>query len=446
MSDLLSIGASGVRAYQTALSTVGENIANVGSAGYTRRAVQMNEVPGGSGSVNQYGAGNGVVLTGIVRAGDNYAAASLRASTSDLNRTTNGASWLDQIDGALTGNSLTSRVTSFFAASQSLAAEPGSTALRTTMLSAAGSAAIAFTATGQALDQVGTNLDIAGNQAATGLTSLGVSLASINEGLGRAAPGSTAAAQLMDQRDQILTQMSGIVDLNATFDSIGRTTVTLAGSTGTPFVKGNQTGTVAYSRDANGQASFSYTVNGAETALSPSGGTMGGIVDGAQRVAANRAQLNGIATDFANTVNANQLAGQDLAGATGTAMFTVGTAPTDLSVALTSGSQIAAAAPGGGARDATNLANLETARQSKGFEASLAGQITDNATALKQKNTIAAAQTSILSGAQTALSSASGVNLDSEAVDLMRFQQAYSASSRIIQVARETMQSILDIR
>jgi flagellar hook-associated protein 1 len=173
---------------------------------------------------------------------------------------------------------------------------------------------------------------------------------------------------------------------------------------------------------------------------------MGGIVDGAQRVAANRAQLNGIATDFANTVNANQLAGQDLAGATGTAMFTVGTAPTDLSVALTSGSQIAAAAPGGGARDATNLANLETARQSKGFEASLAGQITDNATALKQKNTIAAAQTSILSGAQTALSSASGVNLDSEAVDLMRFQQAYSASSRIIQVARETMQSILDIR
>ncbi|WP_447406974.1 flagellar basal body rod C-terminal domain-containing protein, partial [Clostridium perfringens] len=77
---------------------------------------------------------------------------------------------------------------------------------------------------------------------------------------------------------------------------------------------------------------------------------------------------------------------------------------------------------------------------------SLAGQITDNATALKQKNTIAAAQTSILSGAQTALSSASGVNLDSEAVDLMRFQQAYSASSRIIQVARETMQSILDIR
>ena len=68
MSDLLAIGASGVRAYQTALATVGENIANVGSTGYTRRTVQVTEVPGGSGTVNQYGAGNGVNLTGIVRA------------------------------------------------------------------------------------------------------------------------------------------------------------------------------------------------------------------------------------------------------------------------------------------------------------------------------------------------------------------------------------------
>ena len=36
MSDMLSIGATGVRAYQTALTTVGDNIANTGVAGYTR--------------------------------------------------------------------------------------------------------------------------------------------------------------------------------------------------------------------------------------------------------------------------------------------------------------------------------------------------------------------------------------------------------------------------
>ena len=39
----------------------------------------------------------------------------------------------------------------------------------------------------------------------------------------------------------------------------------------------------------------------------------------------------------------------------------------------------------------------------------------------------------------------SGVNLDEEAVDLIRFQQAYQASSRVVQVAREILQSILAI-
>ena len=91
MSDLLSIGASGVRAYQSALSTVGENIANVNSPGYTRRTVNIAEVAGGSGSTNPYGAGNGVVMTGVNRSADVYASAALRTSTSDLARTTKGA-------------------------------------------------------------------------------------------------------------------------------------------------------------------------------------------------------------------------------------------------------------------------------------------------------------------------------------------------------------------
>ena len=52
MSDLLSIGASGVRAYQTALSTVSENIANTGTAGYTRRTTTLGEVGSISGGIN----------------------------------------------------------------------------------------------------------------------------------------------------------------------------------------------------------------------------------------------------------------------------------------------------------------------------------------------------------------------------------------------------------
>lgn len=448
MSDMLSIGASGLRAYQTALSTVGENIANVNATGYTRRAVVLSEVIG-SGSATSKGNFNGVALTGITRSTDVYSSTALRASTSDLTRTTKGAEWLDRIQGALTGNALTSRVTSFFASAQSLAAEPDSTALRTGMLSSATSAAIAFTATGKAFDQVDADIDTAGNQAAQGLTSLASSLTKVNEGLGRSQPGSIAAAQLMDQRDSILSQMSELVDIDARMDSLGRASVSIGGSSGPALVQGATTGTVSYARDDNGKIAFSVTVRNVTTQITPSGGTIAGIVDGAERVGAIRQELNAVATDFVKAVNDNQAAGKDQTGATGLPMFVVDPAgsPTDISISpdFKSGSQIAAG-KGGGARDASNLAALETTRVSKGYEASLTTLVTGNATAYKQKNTIADAQAAIRDGAATALSTSTGVNLDSEAVDLIRFQQAYAASGRVIQIARETMQTILDIR
>ena len=447
MSDLLSIGASGVRAYQTALATVGENIANVGSTGYTRRSVNLAEAVGGSGSVNQYGAGNGVVMTGITRSSDVYSSVALRSATSDLSRTTKGADWLDRIQGALTGNALTTRVTSFFASAQSLAAEPNSTALRGGMLSAAASAGIAFTATGKAFDQVDADIDSAGNQAAQTLTSLGESMTRINEGISRALPGSTAAVQLMDQRDNILSQMSELADVSTKMDALGRATVSLAGSSGPPFVQGINSGMVSYNRDTNGKISFSVTVGAVVNRIDANGGALAGISDGAERVAAVRQELDAVASGFVKAVNDNQFAGKDQSGATGIAMLTTGTNPTDISVStqFTSGSQIATG-KGGGVRDASNLADLEATRVSKGYEASLTTLVTGNATAYKQKNTIADAQSAIRDGAATALSTATGVNLDSEAVDLMRFQQAYAASGRVIQIARETMQTILDIR
>ena len=97
------------------------------------------------------------------------------------------------------------------------------------------------------------------------------------------------------------------------------------------------------------------------------------------------------------------------------------------------------------AADAGLRAGLASLRQSGAFEGKLTGIIAETGAALSAKQTVAAAQTSIRDGAVSARDAVSGVNLDDEAVNLLRFQQAYQASSRVIQVARETLQSILDI-
>ncbi len=448
MSDLLNIGASGVRAYQTALSTVADNIANTSTPGYTRRTTDMTEIGAAAGVLNNnaVNTGNGVLVTGLSRSADQFRSADVRTANADLARSETGIDWLGRIQTALTGNQLGDQLTSFFTSVNAVAADPTATTPRSAMLESASATANAFTATGKALDSVASDLDSTADNATTTLDSLGAALAKVNDGLGRSADGSAASAALLDQRDQLLEQMSAITDVNVSTDAVGRATVRLGGTSGPLFVGGTEAGNVTYVRNDSGAVSFAVHRAGTSASFSPSGGALAGIADAATRITGARDQLDSIATSFITGVNAVQAQGRDLNGNPGAAMFAAGTSPTDISLALTDPSGIAAAAVGGGQRDNSNLANFATLRSSGGFEAGTTALISDNAATLAARQQVATAQTAIQAGAVSARDSVSGVNLDSEAVDLMRFQQAYSASSRVIQVARDALQSILDIK
>ncbi len=448
MSDLLSIGASGVRAYQTALSTVSENIANTGTAGFTRRTTTLTEVSSVGGGLNARTSvsSNGVTVAGIGRSADAYRSQAVRSAGTDLAKTEAGVTWMNRIETSLSDNQLGDRLTSFFTAAQKLAADPTSEPTRAVMLEAAGTAAAAFTATGAALDTATADLDSTASQAVQSLNSLGTALAKINDGIARTSLGSSTAAQLADQRDQVLEQMSTITDINTSFDTLGRTTVRLGGATGAVFVAGGASEQLSYARNGEGAVQFAVTGAGGASAVAPTGGALAGFAEGAQRIAAARGSLNAIATDFTTKVNAVQAQGRDLDGNPGAALFATGDTPTDISVALTEPRGIAAASATGGTRDASNLTALQAVRTSGAFETRTTTLIAGNAAALEQRKVVAEAQSAIREGAVSALASASGVDLDSEAVDLLRFQQAYQASSRVIQTARDTLQTILDIR
>jgi flagellar hook-associated protein 1 FlgK len=448
MSDLLSIGASGVRAYQGALTTTSENIANVGVEGYARRSTRLAEVGAASANYRYTGveSGMGVAITGTARSADAYKTAAVRTASTDLARTESGAAWLDRIQTALTGNQLATRVTGFFTAASTLAADPTSGAARTGMLESGTTVAGAFMATGRALDQVATDLDSSADQGAAALNRFGAALAKVNDGLARTGPQSAAAASLADQRDQLLERMSALVDLTVTTDAIGRATVRLGDASASVFVTGTSAGTVTYARSA-GNVSFAMFRDGLASVVSPNGGALGGIADGAQRVAEARADVDAIATGFTADVNAFQARGQTLDGTTpGVAMFDTDPAsPTEITLALSDPDGIAAAAIGGGKRDGANLATLQEARATGRFESRTTTLIANNAAAIEQRTLVADAQSAIRDGALAARDAVSGVNLDTEAVDLLRFQQAYQASSKVIQVARDIFQTIIGI-
>jgi flagellar hook-associated protein 1 FlgK len=48
--------------------------------------------------------------------------------------------------------------------------------------------------------------------------------------------------------------------------------------------------------------------------------------------------------------------------------------------------------------------------------------------------------------AESARDKVSGVNLDEEAADLIRFQQAYQAAAKILQVSSQLFDSVLQVR
>ncbi len=447
MSDLLSIGASGVRAYQSALGTVSDNIANASTPGYARRATTLAEVISTSGSLTQSRSieQNGVVAGGVSRSSDAYAAATVRVAGSDLSRTQTAATWLGQVQNALTGNQLGERVTGFFNAATTLAADATSTTARSVLLEAGTGVAHAFAGTARALDQAGSDLDGTADDAAGKLNALGASLAKVNDALGRTAPSSAAGAGLADQRDGLLEQMSALSDIDVRTDALGRANVRLGNASGPALVAGGEAGTLTYARSDTGTVSFAVHLDAQTSAVTPMGGALAGIADAASRITDARAALNQLASGFADGVNAVQAQGRDANGQPGAAMFAAGATPADLSLVLTDPAGVAAASAGGGPRDNSNLANFASLRQSGGFEGKLTGMVANTGAALSAKQTVAAAQASIRDGALSARDAVSGVNLDDEAVNLLRFQQAYQASSRVIQVARETLQSILDI-
>ncbi|WP_374944095.1 flagellar hook-associated protein FlgK [Sphingomonas sp.] len=449
MSDLLAIGASGVRAYQGALTTTSENIANAGVEGYAKRSARLAEVGAASGSYRSgaVNAGMGVTITGIARSADAYKTAAVRTAGTDLARTESASAWLGRIQGALTGNQLTARVTGFFTAASTLAADPTSSAARTALLESATTAAGAFSATGRALDQVAADLDSTADQGTAALNRFGAALAKVNDGLARTAPDSAAAASLADQRDQLLEQMSTLVDVTVTTDSIGRATVKLGDASGAVFVSGTSAGAVTYARDAD-KVTLAMFRDGVSGAVLPNGGALGGIVDGAKQVADARAALNTIAGAFTTDVNAFQARGQTLGGgAPPPKMFDIAPAsvPTEFKLSLTNPDDIAAASVGGGPRDGSNLATLQASRAASGVEGRTTTLVANNAAAIEQRKLVADAQSAIRDGAVSARDSVSGVNLDTEAVDLLRFQQAYQASSKVIQVARDIFQTIIGI-
>jgi flagellar hook-associated protein 1 FlgK len=446
MSDLLNIGSSGLTAYRNALSAVSENVANADTPGYSRRTVDLREIQvnGKSPGYRSQYIFSGVTTVGVNRAWDQFKANEARQSDAAAGRADTRQTWLTNIESALDDGptGVGSTITNFFSAATTLAGDPTNALNRQAMMTSLDDVTRAFRRTSDALGRISTGIGDSAQLEVQSINDAIGALYNLNGSIRTSAPGSSARASLEDQRDQLIDSISTKLDVTATIAGDGTVTLTSASASAQPLMLPSGPGLVGLQRAADGRLALSLSINGTTMPLPAASGTLSGYVDTASQNADRRMQLDALATDFAATVNGWQAGGLDADGNAGADLLTAAGGASGLSLAVTDPDLIAAAGTDGTANG--NLLALSGVRTSANFENRWSGIVSGNAQVLASAKAEASAADSWRDFSKAALDEVTGVDLDKEAADLLRFQQAYSASARIIQVARETVQDLFD--
>lgn len=446
MSDLLSVGASGLRAYGRALSNVGDNIANAQTPGYARRTTRLEELAG-NGEMTLYhaaGLANGVRVTGINRITDQWLVDGSRAASADAGQTAARLPWLSATEAGLAqgGNDVGAALTGLFNSADQLSADPTSTTLRSLFLAAADGTAAAFRRTAVSLDSAVSGVGTAAIGAVTQLNTDLVALQKVNDGLLRARDGSTNQAGLLDERDRLLDSIGAAVPISVTYDNRQAATVRLGGAAG-PFMLSGTGGPSTFGVATAVDGRLTYSLSTVGGAILPAAGQLTGLAEAANHVADQRLGLDALATQVATDLNTAHTAGIDANGNPGAPLFVLGAAGAASIAAVPHTPDEVAAADATSANG--NLLALAGLRGNAGVEAGWAALVAAQSQSVSTARAEDAAASSRRDGAFAARSEISGIDLDQEAADLLRFQQAYAGSARVIQTARDTLQSILDI-
>jgi len=451
-SDLLSIGRSGAQAARIALDVTAQNIANASSDGYVRRSTRLQEVSssGGIGSIGDVSL-SGVRLEGVVRNADLFRQAEVRRTGADAARADAEVAGLENVQAAVEQSNVYNAMVGFEGSLQQLVGDPTSASLRANVIEAARTMVGTFNIAATALDSVGTGLRFEATDGVTQVNTLSGELARVNLRLARAADASSDQTALLDQRDSLLQQLSAFTDVATTINADSTVELRIGGAGGPLMVQGGSAGTLAMTTAGDGTITFA--VSGLTAAPAPAaltGGALAGKAQALVKLADVHARLDGLADAMAGAVNTAQAAGITPANAAGQPLFAGGPPFTaaSLALSLTDGAGIATAPAGAGAnsRDAGNLNALRTALGNADPVGGMDALLFDVSGTVQGRTVTRDALRTIANGAQVSLQAQAGVDLDQEAVNLVRFQQAFQASGKVMQTAKDIFDTLLAIR
>lgn len=445
----LQTGLTGLRAAQAGIDTTSHNVANANTPGYTRqRSLQQARKPY-EAAVGPMGTG--VDVAGIQRIRDAFLDARVRSTSALAGYDSVRADLLSRAE-QITGEpeaGVAIELDNLWAAFEDLANEPNSSAARTQVLSALGTVTARIRSTAGAWDQLG--LDTTGRRdaAVAEINDLLTSVADINRQVMNAGD-RPVPPDLYDQRDSALDRIAALTGASSKLQPDNSVTVTLGG---VDLVLGSAAGSL--SADPTTHAVTATPAGGgAGVAVSPSG-ELGGLTQFLSTdLPTQRTKLNDFATILADTLNTQHAAGYTPnnpgPAAAGGTLVSYGADPAlTIDVAFTNVNLLAAAGNAAGEPfDGANAAALAEYRFKPVGAANLTDRyrlnIVDLGAQVAGLERSARSREELSHAASLARTSMHGVSIDEEMVNLVQYQRALEAATRVMTAVDEALEVLVN--
>jgi flagellar hook-associated protein 1 FlgK len=433
----LSTALSALLVSQQSLETSANNVANTNTPGYSRQRPIL--VPGDPVVLGNWSIGTGVVLQKFESIRDPILELRINQETQNQGQLDAALGALQQIQVGFSGTNsgIGDAISKFFDSLQQLSINPTDLSLRQAVLTAAGNLATNFNTESHNLQAQQGNLDLNVVQTVSQINTLTNQIAGLNQQVANLENVHEDAGIFIDQRTEAIRQLSSLVDVSVIQTESG---IALTTSNGTPLVAGQHSFPLTTEVGAGGiHQIFAGTVNITRLLTS---GKLGGLLDSRDTtIPGVLGDLDQLAAGLATALNTANRTGFDLNGIAGADLFVpppiggVGAAAS-LAVAITDPALIAASSDGTSGSNG-NLAVLSAVHDQAivngqkplEFYSNLVfkvGSGTANTSADLQASDLILRQ---LGDQRAAIS---GVSLDEEASNIVKYQAAYQAAARVV--------------
>jgi flagellar hook-associated protein 1 FlgK len=462
----LWMGAQSLTTQQLAIQTIGNNISNINPPGYARQRANI-VTDSTTGIGGEFDMGSQVTNIESLRSNmlDSLVQQSLGQqgyadNQSSLTSTVQDALG-EQFSGSASTNSsstvqsgsgpIQNALANFSTALQNLANSPTDASARQVVVQDAQTLASAIGGAYQRLQSTQSQVASDASTVTGQINKLSSQIANLNKQITQVEAASGATANdLRDTREADIESLSSLVNINATTQTDGTVSVTLADAPSVVLVSGqdsNGAGTTqSLSATYNAAAATPLTISGSTTgalgAGVPSSGSLGSDLDVANNVigspgaSGNTGLLGDLDTFTASlisSVNTQNGAGYDLNGNPGGAIFTgTGAGSIGVSAAIVSNPSLIAAGNGSGTLDGSNALAMSQLQNQPTILPAFQTMVSNLGETVATASNTQTVQDQVTQQVKTQRDSVSGVSIDEEMTNLINFQQAYAASARFI--------------